>query len=52
MQIVKPLVPVVATMEVNFINIDCSSVVVAARRFLTICLRLASTDKVVQVKHI
>jgi|688.fasta_scaffold1999591_1 hypothetical protein len=39
-------------MEVYFVNIYCSCVVVPARWFLTICFWLAAANQVVEVKHV
>ena len=41
-----------AAMEVNFLTIDCSGMIVATSRLLTKSFRLTAADKVVQVEHI
>lgn len=52
MQIVKPLVSVVTAVEVNFVAVYSSSVVVAASWLWTKCLRLAAANQIVKVKYV
>ena len=52
MEIVEPLVAIVATMEVDFLTVHRSRVIVATRGFLTEGLGLAAADQIVEVQHV
>ncbi len=52
MQIVKPLIAVVTAVEVNFVAVDSSGVVVTASWLWTKSLRFTPTNQIVKVKHV
>ena len=52
MKIVKPLVTVVAAVKVNFVAVDCCSMIISAGWFWSKGFRLASTNQIVQIKNI
>ena len=52
MQVVEPLISVVAAMEVNFLPVHCSRVIIAAGGFGAESFGFRPTNQVVQIKHI
>jgi hypothetical protein len=51
-QIVEPLIAIVASMEVNFITVDSRRVIVPTCRLLTKGFWFTPANKIVEVQHI
>ena len=52
MEIIEPLVSIMAAMKVDFITVDSCGVIVPAGWLLAKCFGLAPADQVVEVQHV